>query len=151
MQHRNFCSSCEQGINRAESFVAWVFNENMYTITCGELIFFTSVYKVAGTLNFITFGIGLHSAYKPFTLMKKNPAIILFSFLGLSVFAQKEWSNWYFNGNNLLTFKNGYPQIVQGFTTPPPPPANFFHFSNWGSGGISYSDSLTGKMGSISP
>ncbi len=78
--------------------------------------------------------------------MKKIPIMILLCMSGLTIFAQKEWSNWYYNGNSLLTFKNGYPQVVQGFTTPPPAPGNFFHFSNWGSGGISYSDSLTGEM-----
>ncbi len=61
--------------------------------------------------------------------------------------AQKEWSNWYYNGNNLVTFKNGNPEIVQNFINPVPDwQTNLFHFYFWGQGGISYSDPVTGEM-----
>jgi len=70
----------------------------------------------------------------------------LLSFLCLPVSAQKEWSNWYYNGDNLLTFKNGYAQIVHNFINPIPPESDFFNFYYFGGGGISYSDSITGDM-----
>lgn len=71
--------------------------------------------------------------------------------LGLqqNAYAQKEWSNWYNNGQNLLTFKNGYPQNVTNFITNPPPVppyTNIYHFYHWGNGGISYSDPITGDV-----
>jgi gliding motility-associated-like protein len=64
-----------------------------------------------------------------------------------SLHAQKEWSNWYYNGKNLLSFKNGNPEIIQNFINPIPDwQTNFFHFYTWGAGGISYSDPVTGEM-----
>ncbi len=63
----------------------------------------------------------------------------------MSLYAQKEWSNWYYNRGTLLTFKNGYAQIVQNYL-PVPPASDFYNFYNWGQGGISYSDSITGDM-----
>lgn len=71
--------------------------------------------------------------------------LCVFSFCNCS--AQKEWSNWYYNGNNLLTFKNGQAEIVNNFIDSFPPwPTNIFNFYYWGSGGISYSDPTTGEM-----
>ena len=71
--------------------------------------------------------------------------IFLFTIPTLS-FAQKEWSNWYYNGRNLLTFKNGFAEFLTDFVNPKPAPNDFFHFYNIGSGGISYSDPKTGDM-----
>lgn len=71
--------------------------------------------------------------------------ICLFAlFIQQTATCQKEWSNWYTNGQHLLTFKNGYPENVTNFI--PNPPTNIFHFYNWGNGGISYSDPVTGDM-----
>lgn len=67
--------------------------------------------------------------------------------LSLTAFSQKEWSNWFHNGNNMLTFKNGYPENVTNFITNPPPvppSINAFHFYYLGQGGISYADPVTG-------
>lgn len=71
--------------------------------------------------------------------------LLIFTFTIFSNFCygQKEWSNWYSNGKNLLTFKNGYPEIVKNFITPN---NTLFNFYNWGNGGISYSDPVTGTM-----
>ena len=69
--------------------------------------------------------------------------------LHLFAFGQKEWSNWYNDGQNLLTFKNGYPENVTNFIPNPPPVPpyeNLFHFYHWGKGGISYSDPVTGSL-----
>ena len=81
--------------------------------------------------------------------MKKIVIIFPFIFLHLLAFSQKEWSNWYSNGAELLTFKNGVAEKVTNFITsiPPVPPfENYYHFSYWGNGGISYSDPATGDM-----
>ncbi|HEY9364761.1 MAG TPA: hypothetical protein VIQ00_15980, partial [Chitinophagaceae bacterium] len=69
-------------------------------------------------------------------------SVIAFS----NCFAQKEWSNWYYNGKNLLTFKNGYAEIVNDFINPVPSGPDYFNFYNFGTGGISYSDPITGEM-----
>ena len=82
-------------------------------------------------------------------LMSAKKLILLFlSIISLcDCFAQKEWSNWYGDGKNLMTFKNGYLQIVTDFFNEEPLPGeNFFNFYNWGKGGISYSDPATGEM-----
>jgi len=72
---------------------------------------------------------------------------LLLSFL--VAFGQKEWSNWYANGEVMLTFKNGTAEKVTGFIKdipPLPPYENIYHFAYWGDGGISYSDPITGEM-----
>ncbi len=64
-----------------------------------------------------------------------------------TAFSQKEWSNWYYNGRTMLTFKNGYPENVTNFITNPPPlppSINRYHFYYNGQGGISYSNPVTG-------
>lgn len=61
-------------------------------------------------------------------------------------YAQKEWSNWYFKGNQLLTFKNGFAEIKTDFVNPVPPPSDFLNFYYFGQNGISYSDPVTGEM-----
>ncbi len=64
-------------------------------------------------------------------------------------FCQKQWSNWYYDGRNLITFKNGNPENVTNFIANPPPIppySNIYHFSYWGKQGISYSDPTTGEM-----
>lgn len=78
--------------------------------------------------------------------MKKIYFAFLFSLLFLSLSAQKEWSNWYFNGKTLLTFKNGVAKVEHNFINPVPPANDFYHFYNWGNGGISYSDPTTGDL-----
>lgn len=78
--------------------------------------------------------------------MKKVFFLFLLSLFSLHLAAQKEWSNWYFNGRSLLTFKSGSAQLVTDFTPPPANPNYVFNFSNWVSGGISYSDPTTGEM-----
>ncbi len=81
--------------------------------------------------------------------MKRIIIFLLLIFLQLFAFSQKEWSNWYSNGKELLTFKNGVAERVTNFITsipPVPPYENYYHFSYWGNGGISYSDPVTGDM-----
>lgn len=78
--------------------------------------------------------------------MRKITTLLLFAFFCFSVAAQKEWSNWYYDGKNMLTFKNGYAEIVHNFINPVPPDSNLFNYYNWGRGGISYSNPATGKM-----
>ncbi len=78
--------------------------------------------------------------------MTRHIQVILFICLSLTVSAQKEWSNWYFNGRSLLTFKHGYAEPVSDFVNPVPPFTDWYNFYNFGSGGISYSDPLTGNM-----
>jgi gliding motility-associated-like protein len=78
--------------------------------------------------------------------MKKASIVFLLSFYCLSLCAQKEWSNWYIDGNTLLTFKNGYAQVEHNFINPVPPYNDWFNYYNWGHGGISYSDPATGDM-----
>ena len=81
--------------------------------------------------------------------MKRTTLILYFTLLHLSVFSQKEWSNWYRNGRELLTFKNGYAEKVTDFinSVPPfPPYENLWHFYYHGEGGISYSDPVTGDL-----
>ena len=81
--------------------------------------------------------------------MRKILLLLPFILLQLLVNGQKEWSNWYSNGNELLTFKNGYAQRVTNFINPVPtypPYENLLHFYYWGSGGISYSDPATGDV-----
>ena len=73
--------------------------------------------------------------------------LFVFLFFSYQLHAQKEWSNWYYNGDNLLTFKNGKPQTVKGFINPIPNWQTYpFHFFFWGRGGISYSDPLSGDV-----
>lgn len=79
--------------------------------------------------------------------MLRNFLLFFLLLFSEHVCAQKEWSNWYYNGNKLLTFRNGYPEIVQNFINPIPDwQTNIFHFYFWGTGGISYSDPVTGDM-----
>ena len=81
--------------------------------------------------------------------MRKILLFLSFIFLQLLVNGQKEWSNWYSNGSELLTFKNGNAQRVTNFINPVPtypPYENLLHFYFWGSGGISYSDPATGDL-----
>ena len=71
------------------------------------------------------------------------------SLLTILAFGQKEWSNWYADGKNMITFKNGTAEKVKDFiVTPPPVPPyeNLYHFYYLGRGGISYSDSISGEM-----
>ncbi|WP_165958152.1 T9SS type B sorting domain-containing protein [Segetibacter sp. 3557_3] len=61
------------------------------------------------------------------------------------VFGQKEWSNWYFNGRNNLTFRNNnVAQIETNFIYPIP--SNFYNYYHYNMGGTSYSDKTTGQM-----
>ena len=81
--------------------------------------------------------------------MRKILLLLPFILLQLLVSGQKEWSNWYSNGTELLTFKNGYAQRVTNFINPVPtypPYENLLHFYYWGAGGISYSDPATGDV-----
>ena len=81
--------------------------------------------------------------------MKKIILVVSLILLHLLVFSQKEWSNWYSTGKELLTFKNGYPEKVNNFINPIPPVppyTNIYNFYYFGHGGISYSDPLTGDM-----
>lgn len=78
--------------------------------------------------------------------MRKIITLLLFISFCFSVAAQKEWSNWYYDGNNMLTFKNGRAEIVHNYINPVPPESNLFNYYYWGRGGISYSDPATGKM-----
>ncbi len=78
--------------------------------------------------------------------MIKPILLIVLCGLTISINAQKEWSNWYYNGQTLLTFKHGYAEIVHNFINPVPADTDWFNYYNWGSGGISYSDPVTGDM-----
>lgn len=81
--------------------------------------------------------------------MKKYFLVLPFILLQLFVFGQKEWSNWYSNGKELLTFRNGFPERIDSFVKPIPsfpPVENLFDFYYWGLGGISYSDPVTGDV-----
>ncbi len=81
--------------------------------------------------------------------MKRLLFCVLIICFQQSAFSQKEWSNWYYDGKYLLTFKNGYPENVTNFITNPPPVPpynNMFHFSYWGKQGISYSNPVSGDM-----
>lgn len=81
--------------------------------------------------------------------MKRITLILPLALMHLFVLSQKEWSNWYANGRELLTFKNGVAERVTNFidSIPPVPPyENFYHFYYWGQGGISYSDPVTGDV-----
>ena len=66
--------------------------------------------------------------------MKRTTLILPLLLIQLFAFSQKEWSNWYSNGRELLTFKNGYAERVTDFITnipPLPPYSNMFHFAHW--------------------
>jgi hypothetical protein len=80
--------------------------------------------------------------------MKKTLTFFLVFIFCTKLFGQKEWSNWYQSGYHLLTFKNGYPELVQGFINPLPQPTDFLNFQWWAqmSGSVSYSDPVTGEM-----
>ena len=78
--------------------------------------------------------------------MKKIKLFFVFVLILQAAVAQKEWSNWYYDGRNMITFKNGYAQLVTNFINPLPPPTDWLNFYSWGSGGISYSDPVTGDM-----
>lgn len=81
--------------------------------------------------------------------MKKIILLLPLLLLHLLVFSQKEWSNWYSNGTELLTFKNGIAEKVNNFINPIPPVppyTNIYNFYYNGRGGISYSDPVTGDM-----
>src|SRR4051812_27096537 len=81
--------------------------------------------------------------------MRKIFLLLPFILLQLIVVGQKEWSNWYSNGNELLTFKDGSAKRVTNFISPVPaypPYENLYHFYYWGAGGISYSDPVTGDL-----
>jgi hypothetical protein len=83
------------------------------------------------------------------SLIRKIILLLPFILLHLIVNGQKEWSNWYSNGKELLTFKNGSAQRVTDFINPIPtyPPfENLYHFYYSGAGGISYSDPATGDV-----
>lgn len=85
----------------------------------------------------------------PLPVMRRFCIIILLLTYCSVSFGQKEWSNWYSNGRELLTFKNGYAERVTNFITniPPVPPfENYYHYYHSGYGGISYSDPVTGDM-----
>ncbi len=87
-------------------------------------------------------------ANTPATINKLLFVVCLLFVFQQSAFSQKEWTNWYYDNNNLLTFKNGYPENVTNFITNPPPVppyTNIFHFYHWGKEGISYSDPVTGE------
>ena len=81
--------------------------------------------------------------------MKRTALVLILTLLNLIVFSQKEWSNWYRNGREMVTFKNGYAEKVTNFinSIPPfPPYENLWHFYYFGDGGISYSDPVTGDL-----
>lgn len=80
--------------------------------------------------------------------MKTKTILLLFVSILLiaDCFAQKEWSNWYKNGRSLVTFKNGVAEIETDFINPIPSPTDYLNFYYLGSGGISYSDPVTGEM-----
>jgi gliding motility-associated-like protein len=80
------------------------------------------------------------------TLMLQRFLTAFFLFFALHATAQKEWSNWYYSGNNLLTFKNGTPELLRNFIPNVPPPFNPVNFAHWGSRAVSYSDPVTGEM-----
>ncbi|WP_207491478.1 gliding motility-associated C-terminal domain-containing protein [Aridibaculum aurantiacum] len=66
--------------------------------------------------------------------------LLLFSLTALS---QKQWSNWYMNGDNLLTFRNN--NIIErqrNFVTT----NSWLNFSVSSSSGVAYSDPATGQM-----
>lgn len=76
--------------------------------------------------------------------MKRTILLVVLSILAIHLTAQKEWSNWYYSGHSLLTFKNGGPEYLTDFI--PYTGSGIFNFENLGSGGISYSDPATGEM-----
>ncbi|MFM2326604.1 MAG: hypothetical protein RIR31_806, partial [Bacteroidota bacterium] len=81
--------------------------------------------------------------------MKKILLALLLVFVQFCAISQKQWSNWYSDGNELITFKNGFAERVTNFINPIPPVppyTNIYNFYYWGQGGISYSDSITGDM-----
>ncbi|MEO6682843.1 MAG: hypothetical protein ABIN48_08445, partial [Ginsengibacter sp.] len=81
--------------------------------------------------------------------MSTKPIFLIFLLISLTSvsFAQKEWSNWYYNGRNLLTFKNGHAEIINDFIAEEPPwTPGFIPYYNWGTGGVSYSDPVSGEM-----
>ncbi len=78
--------------------------------------------------------------------MKKIKLFFVFILIFQTVVAQKEWSNWFYDGRIMITFKNGYAQLVTNFINPLPSQTDWFHFYNFGNGGISYSDPATGDM-----
>ncbi len=79
--------------------------------------------------------------------MRNTLSLFVLTFFCITAFGQKEWSNWYFNGKTLLTFKKGYAQVVHDFVNPVPPELDFTNYYYWGQGNsISYSDPVTGEM-----
>ena len=77
--------------------------------------------------------------------MARVLGICFLCFISIICFGQKEWSNWYFNGRSLLTFKNNnVPQVERNFITPAPPIGfSYYYYSDMG---MSYSDPVTGVM-----
>ena len=80
--------------------------------------------------------------------MKKTLLLLCMIFSFIAAFSQKEWSNWYFSGNDLLTFKNGFPEIVHGFVQPQPTQYDPYNYYYWGifPESVCYSDPGTGNM-----
>jgi hypothetical protein len=78
--------------------------------------------------------------------MRQRFFLLLSLLFSLNTNAQKEWSNWYYSGNNLLTFKNGVPEIQRNFIPNIPPLFNPVNFAHWGNRAVSYSDPVTGEM-----
>jgi hypothetical protein len=102
-----------------------------------------TLYQSTHTLNLTA----KNKVCKAFRKLKKIGFLLLLLSMSCTLlFAQKEWSNWFNSGKNLLTFKNGYPEIVSNFISPVPDNTDFFHFYNWGNGGISYSDPVSGEF-----
>jgi gliding motility-associated-like protein len=60
-------------------------------------------------------------------------------------YGQKEWSNWYYNGYTLLTFRNNnFAEIQKNFINPAPP--YWWNYVYSYSAGTAYSDKTTGQM-----
>ena len=80
--------------------------------------------------------------------MKKTLCPVLLLLFCLTGYSQKEWSNWYYGGDNVLTFKNGFPQIAHGFVQPKPTQYDPYNYYYWGgfTESVSYSDPATGTM-----
>ena len=80
--------------------------------------------------------------------MRKALLLLSFIFFFFPAISQREWSNWYFGSDNLLTFKNGYPELVHGFVQRPAQydPFSYYDVALAFRESISYSDPATGNM-----
>jgi gliding motility-associated-like protein len=76
--------------------------------------------------------------------LKNTLLTFTLSFCVAFSFGQSEWSNWYFNGNNMLAFPNNTVQYKNNFISPAPSYWWNYVYSSYI--GTSYSDKATGQM-----